>query len=128
MTPSDTPAAAPIVPTRAPTRLRLAEWRRNPALCSEAAKLINSPIFQTMLEIMAIEHPKNWQMLDVGNRQEDLTLRLGRIYGYDMALNNLEQFTIPERTRVKAEAAFLSEPKPEQPPIPFKPPTINPKA
>ena len=67
--------------------MKLDDFRSNPDLVGYAAKLLASPKFKALLEMLREEHPKNYVSPVV--TEESASHKLGRIEGYDMYESNL---------------------------------------
>lgn len=78
-----------IVLVRTDSRqLTLGMFRDDENLVSQWQFLAGQPVMQAMLQVMRNEAPAHW-LHDLPTGDEKI-LQLGRIQGYEMALNNLE--------------------------------------
>jgi len=69
--------------------MTLDEWRSNPKLASWAGQVFNSASGRQFLQMLKDCHPCYNQLPMNGDDSVKAT-ELGRIYGYSLALNNIE--------------------------------------
>lgn len=89
---------------RDPCRLRMHEWRSDEALANLAHKVLWSPEFRQMLDVVERECPSN--MFLVGASTQARAEAQCRIEGYLMALTNLEKLGIFEKPTEPIESTF----------------------
>jgi hypothetical protein len=90
------------------SKLRLAEWRNDPRLCSMAAKILADPNLQLMLSVMKNEHPAR-TALPYGVSLDDRAVLQARCEGYEMFLSTLESLAVNIAAVPMPEAAFEPE-------------------
>jgi hypothetical protein len=93
---------------REESKLRLADWQNDPALCSLASKVLANPDLQLMLSVMKNEHPSKIA-LRLGVPMDDRVVQQARAEGYEMFLANLEALAILRRPIPMPEAMFEPE-------------------
>lgn len=90
--------------------MTLSEWRKGKDRTAWMAAALQSEEFQTLLEMLENEHPKNNR--DPINSAE---MELGRIYGYDLFKTNLKAAALHVPLQEPIESTFepaeLSEQK-----------------
>lgn len=92
--------------------LSLKQWQTDDELVKLAKELSASTIFLAMLDVLRTESPGGWVLLK-GLSDSDRLVQLGRIEGYQMALNNIDALSNRIPVRVPLEATF--EPEEEKP-------------
>lgn len=97
-----------ITPPPPRREITLSQWREKPELVVEAARVMADPHCRLMLEVLVNESPVNYH--DSASNPERV---LGRIEGYNLALNNLAAMASAPGERVTLEATFEPE-KPNQ--------------
>jgi hypothetical protein len=99
-----------IVIQRDPSRLRLHEWRSDPALVKQAG-FIRTSEFRLALDVLRNEHPAFNVLADDASVSAQVTQQR-RGEGYTMALANLEALAMYQPITPPLEATF--EPEQEQ--------------
>lgn len=94
------------------TALRVEDWRQSPELVTYAAKLLNTPEFRTLLDVLRNESPANFGFPVTGVSAEDRITYAGRIEGYNQAMNLIESLGTPGIQRARLEATFEPETQP----------------
>jgi len=89
-------------------KLRLGEWRSDPALVAEARKVFAQDSFQIMLDVLRNENPSAFCMA-IGTKSDDRAVMQSRGEGYQMAIANLEAMTEPIPMPQPIEAEFEPE-------------------
>jgi len=98
--------------TKSVDSLTLHEWRAIPGLVSEAMRIEALPGFSGMVAVLANECPHNYT---AGALDATAAIRqLGRIEGYQLALNNLALMAKPVAHRKQIEAVFEPPPEPKK--------------
>jgi hypothetical protein len=90
---------------REESKLRLADWQRDPQLCSLAAKVLANADLQLMLSVLKNEHPARIA-LRLGVPTDDRVVMQARSEGYEMFLSNLEAMGISRVPDEPIESAF----------------------
>ena len=90
------------------SKLRLAEWQNDPALCSLASKVLGNPDLQLMLSVMRNEHPSHI-VLRLGVATDDRLVHQARAEGYEMFFANLEALAINTTPVPQPESVFEPE-------------------
>ena len=90
------------------TKLRMHEWRADPALCTLAAKVLNDPNLQLMLSVLKNEHPAK-TALPYGVHMDDRVVLQARSEGYEMFMANLEALASHTAQMSVPEAVFERE-------------------
>lgn len=86
--------------------MRLIDWRTNKNLVGWMAKLIKTAEWQELVAMLEEEHVKNYGSGLVTN-ESTASQKLGRIEGYDMAMNNLiASGVLIEKKEPMPEATF----------------------
>lgn len=96
-----------ITPPPARREITLMQWREKPEFIREAARVLADPSARLMLEVLMNESPVNYH--DSASNAERV---LGRIEGYNLALNNLAAMASALGERVTLEATFEPEKNP----------------
>lgn len=99
--------------TGASVGLSLDQWQKDDELVKLAKEVHANVAFRAMLDVLRTESPSGWVLKGVSD--SDRLVQLGRIEGYQMALNNID--ALAKRTPVKAPLEATFEPE-EQPPEP----------
>ena len=73
--------------------MNLSEFRKNLDLVEQARAWLKEPIGVMMLQMLKDEHAHNYHL--PFRNAEQSTQELGRIYGYDNCMANIEMATIP---------------------------------
>lgn len=93
---------------REASELRLAEWRSDPNLTKEAAKILAGSFVKIMLDVLENEHPGAFVMLR--GDQNDRAVQQARAEGYTMCLSNLKALGKHEKPHKElGEATFGTE-------------------
>lgn len=87
------------------------EFRLDKGLTDWLVRLMDSPEFKNVLAAIESMHPKNFRQV-AKLTVSDHSMELGRIYGYDEFLNNLESLTVfsPKQAPLP-EPTFAPEPR-----------------
>lgn len=93
-----------ITPPPKRREITLEQWRDKPELVAEARTVMNLPSVRLMLEVLANESPVNYH--DTATNPERV---LGRIEGYNLAMNNLAAMAASPNERISLEATFEPE-------------------
>lgn len=88
--------------------LTLEQWRKTPSLITAAMKLCNDPTFKMMMDVMRNESLTNYVPRKEGENANADLQTLGKIRGYQLALNNLESFVTPLNQSKPLVASFPS--------------------
>lgn len=88
-------------------RLRLSEFRSDPALTKMAGGIINHPDFLLMVDVLRTEAPINLEQFP-GTDVTTRALWQARCEGYILALNNLEALAQFEQPKEHLTATFES--------------------
>jgi len=99
--------AVRITPPPVRRDITLMQWREKPELVQAAARVLADPHCRLMLEVLINESPVNYH--DSASNAERV---LGRIEGYNLALNNLAAMASSPGERVTLEATFEPEKNP----------------
>ncbi len=95
-----------IIPTRSGV-VRIDQWRRSPALVSNARRVLDIPVTRSMLDVLHAESPSNYQLASLGIRAEDRAALQAKTEGYHMCLDFLEALGIAiEDDKPPLEATF----------------------
>lgn len=86
-------------------KLRLAEWRSDPALCNTARKVLDDGNVRLMLDVLRTEHLA-MIVLPTGVSSEVRAAVQAMSEGYSMALNNLESMALHQPLAKQLEATF----------------------
>lgn len=89
-------------------KLRLAEWRGDPKLVTEAGKVLSLEVLRSMLDVVRNENPINY-VLPFGTSSNDRAAMQCRAEGYSMAIANLEAMGQSESTPEPLTADFAPE-------------------
>lgn len=84
--------------------LSLAQFREDENLVAEWRVWADRPIVQAMLQVMRNESPAHW--LAEAKTADEKILLLGRIQGYEMAMNNLEALGALVQVQAPLTATF----------------------
>jgi hypothetical protein len=84
------------------------QWRRSPAAVQNAVRVLSSDAGRNMLDILVNERPSRYT-LPAGSTPEDIARYLGRIDGYEMALNKFLQLAEPIVEQQEPEITFPDE-------------------
>jgi len=98
---------------RSSVKLRLAEWRSDPNLVNDAARIVGSESFQCMLDVLKNESPANL-CLPLDATMEARSNLQCRIEGYAMALANIEAMAKVQKQYDTLVPEFAPEEPPEQ--------------
>ena len=90
------------------SKLRLAEWQSDPALCVLASKVLANPDLQLMLSVMRNEHPAH-TALRLGVPADDRLVHQARTEGYEMFFANLEALARNTTPPPQPESVFEPE-------------------
>lgn len=90
---------------RLESKLRLADWQSDPALCAATRKLLADPNVQLILAVLRNEHPAR-TALPYGVSIEDRMVLQARSEGYEMVFSNLEAMTMAKVAQEPPEAVF----------------------
>lgn len=72
--------------------MTLEEWQTNEPLVQYATELMHHPNFRELLNMLKDSHIKNYRPVDNMELQPSThIMHLGRIYGYDECLENIER-------------------------------------
>jgi len=85
--------------------MTLSEWQSNPKLAAWSAETFGSPTGRLWIEMMTECHPKNMQLPHTVSDSVKST-ELGRIYGYDQCINNIEASKIVKAPQPKLAETF----------------------
>lgn len=92
---------------REPFKLTLTEWRSNPDMAAQAAKVLANPTMKFMLQVLYNSSPA-WETL-LAPTMEDRAAQQARIEGYAQALANIEAMAVYERPMEHLEQTFEKE-------------------
>lgn len=67
----------------------ISKWRREKALVQDTAKFLNSPVGQSLLDMLQNGSPIEYSIGDTGISTEDRSFHLARILGYQLCLRRL---------------------------------------
>lgn len=85
--------------------MNIIEWRQNPELVKQSAKIIEDPFFQQMLKVVESVQDYNRDML--GTSADDKAMALGSMIGFKSALTNLRSLgTVLMATNREIESRF----------------------
>lgn len=96
--------------------MTLNEWKLNKDLSAWAAKVFMSEHGQAFLRMLNDSHPRHSQIPSSVSDSSKST-ELGRVYGYDMAINNIESscyFNTPAPELTESFGVPKPEPKKEK--------------
>lgn len=94
--------------TRDRVKLRLHEWRSDPALTKAAGVILNNSDARLMLDVLNNEHPAHF-VLAPGTSVDDRAVYQARCEGYTMALANLEAMAMHQEAQKELEPTFERE-------------------
>ncbi len=86
--------------------LRVDDFRKIPALVTEAQKILASESFKVMLAVLRNDAPHNYGIIVKGSVPTDFVHRVGDIEGYLKCLNNLEAMAVPIEENEMPEPTF----------------------
>lgn len=93
--------------------LSLERWQTDDNLVKLAKEVHANQTFMAMLDVLRTESPSGWVLKGVTD--SDRLVQLGRIEGYQMALNNIDALSNRIPVRVPLESTFEpEEQKPEE--------------
>lgn len=90
------------------SEITLVKWRANQKLVGAAIDLSKHQTYALQMQCLTNEHPAH-TVLALGASPNDRVAHLGRIEGYEMALNNLHAFTQLQKLPEQLESTFESE-------------------
>ena len=88
--------------------MTLKQWQSNQELVAWARHLFNQGNWSLLLQLLNEIHPKNSQLPPVASDSVKST-ELGKIYGYDVCLNNLNLLAHEQKTLTPVEPDFGAE-------------------
>lgn len=106
--------------------MTIKQWQGNAELVTWAKHLFNQGNWTLLLQVMEEMHPRHSQLPPVASDSVKST-ELGRIYGYDIALNNLTVLTQAEQIRIPVEPDFGSDEIMARQNAPLTKPPVAPK-
>lgn len=71
--------------------MKIEHWRKDQSLVEWAHGITQQPQWKMLLQMLADEHPKNQRVVPTA----DAMIALGKIWGYDQALNLLDSIAMP---------------------------------
>ena len=102
--------------TGASVGLSLEQWQTDDELVKLAKELHANPTFRAVMDVLRTESPSGWVLKGVSD--SDRLVQLGRIEGYQMALNNICALENRKAVKVPLEATFEPEEQPPEQPEP----------
>lgn len=90
------------------SRLRLDEYRSEPALVSAAQRVLNDPDLRLMLQVLQNEHPC-WQVFVNSAEPHMRAANQSKGEGYTLSLSNLEAMGVPKKNAKPVEPTFENE-------------------
>lgn len=94
--------------------MRLSEFRKDQTLVNQAARILGMEMVKRMLDVLKEDAPHNYETMAPGIPETDRVLYLGKIYGYNMCLANLQALGLLAEEFQMPEARF-EDPMKEQP-------------
>lgn len=94
------------------SELSIMSWRQNPVNVQAASKILNDPVFKSMLILLESESPLQTHTPPNHSDAHHLTRVLGQEEGYRNSLAKLQSFGILHQDTQEPEVEFQSEDAP----------------
>lgn len=88
--------------------MKLSEWQQSAELTKWAREMFSTATGRAFLKMLEDSHIRHSQVPHVGNESID-SRELGKIYGYDLAMNNINASMEPGQQPVEMVATFGAE-------------------
>lgn len=90
------------------SRLRLEEYRSEPALVSAAQRVLNDPDLRLMIQVLQNEHPC-WQVFVANAEPHTRSAHQSKGEGYTLSLSNMESMGVPKKNATRVEPTYEAE-------------------